>query len=422
MERIILVAGSTETLEYFSLQIAEYFLARGREVFLWDMKHPTASIEEFEKLGDPQNSILVTFNFIGMNNEGQFSAGLVSIWDRLGIRKICIMVDSPVYYYRQLSSHIPDLTIVCIDRYHRDFVMQQYPEYGEVLFMPLAGNRAVCDLWKKPGIMDRGDIGYFEIGDTFFFGSDIGTGFERWKERRIDALFIGNYVPLESLEPSVARLSSEYREFIDDIIRQMFEENKRPLESILMERLHKEFPDCDREEYLEACFQMVYIDLYVRNAYRGKIVTSLADSGIKVYCTGKDWNKAPCSHPENLYHTGCSVNSIECLQALSQAKLSLNMMPWFKAGAHDRVFSSMLQGCALLSDSSEYIDEILTEGRDYFGFSLDKPEATSEATVLIAKSILEHEEKAFEVAVSGYEKALENHTWKNRAELLEALF
>ncbi|MBR6303079.1 MAG: glycosyltransferase family 1 protein, partial [Lachnospiraceae bacterium] len=66
MKRLILLIGSTETLEYFSLQMAEYFLAAGREVFLWDMGKPAESIDEFEKIPDKENSVLITFNFIGL--------------------------------------------------------------------------------------------------------------------------------------------------------------------------------------------------------------------------------------------------------------------------------------------------------------------------------------------------------------------
>ena len=82
MKRLIFIVGSTETLEYFSFQVAEYFLAAGREVFLWDMRHPVSSINAFEALEDPENSILITFNFIGLCGEGQFGEGLGNIWYR----------------------------------------------------------------------------------------------------------------------------------------------------------------------------------------------------------------------------------------------------------------------------------------------------------------------------------------------------
>lgn len=418
MKRIILIVGSTETLEYFSLQLAKSYLDAGREVFLWDMGHPSASIEAFEKLGDPGNSVLITFNFIGLCAEGQFGVGLSSIWDEFDIRKICILVDSPVYYYRQLSSGIENMKLVCIDRYHTEFLQENYPEYGEVTFMPLAGNVPVCDLWRKPGIITPDNIGFFNMGSGTSQGMET---FESWKERRLDTLFIGNYVPLEDLQPSLARLGPEYKEFIIDIANDLLEHPAVPLEKMLMKRLTEEFPDSTHDEYMMACYQMVYIDLYVRNVYRGKIVTALADSGIKVFCTGKDWDKAPCKHPENLIHTGESVISLQCLQALSQAKVSINMMPWFKAGAHDRVFSSMLQGCALLSDSSEYLDTVITPGVDYEAFPLLSADETAARAASLAQALLTDQERAYEIACAGHRTAESGHLWSHRARVLESL-
>ena len=137
MKRIIFIKGAIETLGYFSLQLAEYFSEAGREVFVWDMQRPSASIDAFEALEDPSGSVLVTFNFIGLGQEGQFSRGNSNIWDEYGIQKVCILVDSPVYYYRQLSSELKNIKLVCIDRYHKQFIEKMYPEYGEVAFMTL---------------------------------------------------------------------------------------------------------------------------------------------------------------------------------------------------------------------------------------------------------------------------------------------
>lgn len=416
MRRLIFIIGGTETLGYFSLQMAEYYMSIGREVFLWDMRKPVKSIEAFENLDNPGDSVLITFNFTGLNAEGQFGRGLVNIWDEYGIEKICIMVDSPVYYYRQLSSDIQNLKPVCIDRYHKAFVEKHYPRYGEVLFMPLAGNRPISSLFAGPGILKPGDLSYVEYNESHF------EDFDKWNKRNIPFLFIGNYVPLESLEPSVRKLGPDYKEFIMSIADEMIKNPSETFESVVMDNLRTEFRDCEEDEYLQAAYQMIYIDLYVRNIYRGKIVTALADEGLKIYCTGKDWDKAPCKHPENIIHTGDSVVSLQCLEALSNSKVSLNMMPWFKAGAHDRVFSSMLMGCGLLSDSSEYLDEVITGGKEYFRYDLLSPEETASKAAGIAKSIISEPEKIFEIAGRGRETALKDHLWCHRAELVHEKF
>ncbi len=413
MKRLILLIGSTETLEYFSLQMAEYFLAAGREVFLWDMGKPAESIDEFEKIPDKENSVLITFNFIGLGREGQFLRGGVSIFDMYDIEKICIMVDSPVYYYRFLSRNTANLRLICIDKNHQRFVEKYYPFYGKVGFMPLAGNLPLQKIWAEPGILGRGDITVFDTPMP---------SFDKWKKRNCDILFIGNYVPLESLYPSIKNLSDDYRDFIMDIVGEFLKNPSLPLEEVLMDRLKKEFPDSSDDEYLQACYQMIYIDLYVRNMYRGKLVTAVADAGIKIHCTGKDWEKAPCKNPENIIHTKGSITSIQCLGALQDSKLSLNIMPWFKDGAHDRIFSSMLSGCALISDSSNYLDEVIKDEKDYFKFDLKGPEETAEEVVNLSLEKIYNLEKSYEVAVNGYNTALAGHLWKMNAEYVHKLF
>ena len=412
MKRLIFIVGSTETLEYFSFQVAEYFLAAGREVFLWDMRHPVSSINAFEALEDPENSILITFNFIGLCGEGQFGEGLGNIWDANGIEKICIMVDSPVYYYRQLSSNMENLKLFCIDRYHQEFVERYYPFYGKAGFLPLAGNKPLCSFFAKPGILKPGDITWFEIG-----GKE--ENFEEWNSRSIDVLFTGNYVPPESLEPSISHLGPEYKAFVKDVAREVTERYSEPFERVITERLTGEFPESSEDELLQALYGMVYVDLYVRNIYRGKIVTALADRGLKVYCTGKDWDKAPCKHPENIIHTGDSVVSLQCLEAMSRTRISLNMMPWFKAGAHDRVFSSMLSGCVCLSDSSEYLDEVIGGRGVFCEYKLTDPESSAALAADLAAGLLADPEGAYGIAFAGKKLASEDHTWKERAKFLE---
>ncbi len=413
MKRIIFIKGSIETLGYFSLQLAEYFSEAGREVFVWDMQKPSASIDAFEALADPSESVLVTFNFIGLGQEGQFSRGLSNIWDVYGIKKICILVDSPVYYYRQLSSELKNIKYVCIDRYHRKFIEKMYPEYGKVDFIPLGGNRELCSMFVKPGLLGTGRLRFIK--------EERAESFEEWKERPIDVLFAGNYVPMGSLEPALAGLGQEYRDFLMQTAQDLFDDPSAPIEDTFIKRLTEEFPDCTRDEYLQACYKMVYIDLYVRSVYRAGIVAGIADRGIKVHCTGKDWDQCPCRHPENIISTGESVSSRECLEAMKIAKVSLNMMPWFKAGAHDRVFSAMLMGSCLVSDSSEYLDEIMPGAEYYARYELITPEESARMAADRVEELLQNMNRAYDIASSAKGFAISGHTWTERAKKVEEI-
>ena len=133
--------------------------------------------------------------------------------------------------------------------------------------------------------------------------------------------------------------------------------------------LREEFNDLTDEQLCNCMPGMMYADLNVRFHYRELAIRALVDSGLKVNTYGEGYNYIVCEHPENIIQHG-SANSQQCLDNISQAKISLNVMPWFKKGAHDRVFNSCLNGAVCLTDSSSYLDEIFTDGKDILFYDL----------------------------------------------------
>ncbi len=386
-KRIIFIKGAVETLGFFSLQLAEAFESQGVQTWFWDMKAPLQSREAFEKFPSWEGAALLTFNFIGLSKEAQFQYGEEGdIWHMHGIPIYCIMVDHPMYYYRRLEPNIPDLTLICIDRGHQAFVEQFYPGYGKAYFLPLAGTRL----------------------------SEAGIPF---RERKTDVVFTGNYVPIQNLMPHIQHMDAESKAFYFDIIQELIKHPDIPMEEALIRRLKQEFPAITREETLSCLHSMVFIDLYVRSHFRQKIICTLAENNISVLAIGKDWEKAGCRCPENIIMAGMQ-DSRACLQSMEHAKIAVNVMPWFKDGAHDRIFNGMLQGCAAVTDSSKYLDEILLEGTDYTGFSLQSCDGLPQKIM----ELLENPAKAEKIAQNGFQKACEGHTWAHRAcELLKII-
>ncbi|MCR5594916.1 MAG: glycosyltransferase [Lachnospiraceae bacterium] len=397
-KRIILIIGNTETLSYFSKELATYLFKAGREVFIWDMTHPLESRAEFERLPDKEQSVLLTFNFIGLNGEGQFRDGLLTIWETNGIEIVSIMVDSPIYYYRQLTAGYKGLSVACIDKNHVRYVKKWHPYIEKVYFWPLCGNEPVDDIWLKPGICNEPPYirKYPKIP---------------LEDRFVDLVFIANYVTKESIYGSIEGAEPEYRDFLQDICSQLINEPSLVLEDTLYDRLLKEFPDEDEDSYPEAMFHMVYVDLYVRSHFRAMAVKNLVDSGFKVRCVGQDWDKLKVDHPDNLIHTNVMMTSADCVRALETAKVSLNVMPWFKDGAHDRVFSSMLAGCVSLTDSSSYLDSILKPWEDYAPWTLDEPESIIDSYGKLIKDpgLSEY------IITKGAKKAYDDHRWSKTA-------
>lgn len=95
----------------------------------------------------------------------------------------------------------------------------------------------------------------------------------------------------------------------------------------------------------------------------------------------------------------------------------MNVMPWFKDGAHDRVFNTLLNGALLLSDDSIYLREILKDGGNCILYNLENIEQMPERI----KALLADEEKMQRMIDKGYEMARSAHTWAHRADFLSDL-
>ena len=147
----------------------------------------------------------------------------------------------------------------------------------------------------------------------------------------------------------------------------------------------------------------------------GRLVRTLAEYGLKVDVFGAGWEELSCKKPQNIVRHGGQVTSERCVEAVQNARLSLNLMPWFKDGAHDRIFTAMLQQTVALTDDSRYLREQFADGRELKYFSLREIEALPE----IVSALLRDTQALEEMAVRGRKKALTSHTWEQRALALE---
>lgn len=161
---------------------------------------------------------------------------------------------------------------------------------------------------------------------------------------------------------------------------------------------------------------MIFIDLYVRFYMRERVIRAICDAGFNLHIIGKGFEAitlADGSHPEST----ALMPTEYCLNETALSKISVNVMPWFRDGSHDRILSSMLCGSVTFSDPSLWLDNNFT-GREMCFYDLNN---MSELTSHIA-GILDDPSAAMEIAAGGRKKALALHTWKARAaELLEHL-
>ena len=81
-------------------------------------------------------------------------------------------------------------------------------------------------------------------------------------------------------------------------------------------------------------------------------------------------------------------------------------------GMHERIFTAMLAGAVCVTNEYTLLNKLLVPEKEIVTFPLNRLEDLP----LQIKDLLEHEERAAEIAEAGYQKALAHHTWQHRGE------
>ncbi len=307
------------------------------------------------------------------------------------------------------------MTVFCLDREHVRYIKRFYPGV-EVRFLPLAGN-VKTDINMQ--FLEKSHASY----GVKYRDYDRIWNYEKelipYEKREYDLVFTANYVPMQDIYRKLEGMDSEYERFYRGILDDLIADPAQSMEDVMERHITGELGEVPDEDKRAAMSGMLFIDLCVRTYFRGEIIRELAESDVKVHVFGADWNLLQCKKPWNIVENGGMVSSFACLKAIQNARVSLNIMPWFKDGAHDRIFTSMLQKTVALTDDSRFLREEFEDGKDIVFFSLRERDKLQE---LISR-LQSDPEMAARIAENGYRKAHGRHTWRERArELMDALY
>ena len=108
------------------------------------------------------------------------------------------------------------------------------------------------------------------------------------------------------------------------------------------------------------------------------------------------------------------TDSVTCLGMLADAKVSLNVMPWFKDGSHERIAMGSMNGAVCVTDASKYVHEIWGEtGVVYYDWR--KPDEL----VKKLRKLSENKIEAERIAAEGQRIAEENMTVERFTEIIK---
>lgn len=409
-ERVILIKNAVETLGYFSEQIAQEMEKQGKEIYFIDydrLEQTLVGLSHFLKKG---RVAFITFNYIGLSGENIFFTERGrSVWEAYEVRILNILVDHPMYYHSKLQKNYWNMQLFCLDREHVAYVKRFYPHIN-VAFFPTAGNEMLGENFRQ------------QEGEQTIHKVDCRREEKAvipFEEREWDIVFTGNYVPTSLFEKRLRAQGAEYEEFYRGMIDDLLERPWQSIDKVIEQHIIDELGEVSEADLCASLGNLIFIDQWVRSEVRSKVIRELIAQGLKIYLVGADWNQFSSSETRSLHYSTGMVTSFACVEAIQKAKISLNVMPWFRDGVHDRVFTAMLQKTVSVTDESRYLREVFKDGEDIVFYSLSELEKLPKQI----EYLLNNPREMTKIAEKGYEIASKKHTWENRAkELMSYLY
>ena len=387
MNRILIFCGNDlcyNTLNIFADSVASCLKNKGYDVVLADAYSDIESLlENVKKAASDGTDAAIAFNVDGR---------ILACRELLNEYRIPLfdwIVDHPCDHIKVLSAPVNDLNVIALDRDHAEFIERHIDSVKSARMIPLGG-----------------------------FLSDSGNDFneDSFYNRKYGLIFTGSYVPYTQFEDSILSLPDRMKKMTVLMIEYMLTNRGANNEEALNHALREVIGTDQIPEnvYQECAYYTSNSNIYVRHFVREEIMRYLADSDVKMDIFGPGWERLGFDRKKNIVLHD-RIDYIESANVCANAKLSLNIMPWFKNGLHDRIPTAMMNGSAVVTDTSRYIDEVFTKEGDeknIFLFDLTK----AESVPAFVEKCLSDEEQLYHVAKRGREKALESMTWERRTD------
>ena len=286
-----------------------------------------------------------------------------------------VLLDHPLYHHDMLKQELSDFHVICLDINHRDYILKNYPHIKSVDVVSMTGDAvSPCPPMQK---------------------------------RPIDVLFLGTYTSPAEVLNAIENCPPFLAADIKKLIGRMLEDPSLTLEAAVTQLI----PETDSliSENFPLHMQAYFLaDTYLRAFLREKLISTLANAGVPLSVYGGDWEKMPHPSKSSVTFHG-SVPYTDTFRLMANAKLTLNIMPLFKNGSHDRIPAAMLNKSAVLTDKSKMLTSLYTDGCDIIFYDTGKMELLPERIF----SLLSDEKKLASIAEAGYASAAKNATWEN---------
>lgn len=325
-----------------------------------------------------------------------------------------IILDHPLYHNSVLRQPLKNMRVVCLDETHAEYIRKYYSHIKEVIVMPLP--------------------------------ADTAKNLVPYNERSRNVLFTGTYTSSEDIVALAMRSGGDSveiknfqtmhkepaQEFINSM--QIFNKMAGYLLENPCETIEKAYTfalgDITDETALKetaAAFadglELNFLaDMFIRAVIREELLMEMLRNGIDVDIFGHGWEKfvEKCGNVEKSegrfkgkINICGEVDYRQLPELYADTKIALNVLPWFKAGQHDRIALAMCNGCVCVTDESIYLEKKFVDGENIFMYSLE--DMTGAA--MLVRDLLAHPLEAARAAAKGYVCAVSSLSFKKYIEI-----
>ena len=380
--RIILFYSLVESFNYFTDEINSELRKRACETYIWDLRETSQSGEHsyngMLQFCEKNVDAVICFDRLGINE-----SVYVEFWDSLGSCVVNILMDPPFRFHPTMENPPKKYIQFCPDTNHVAYTKKHFPNIDNVMFLPHAGT-----------VQNRTLIPF--------------------EERKYDVLFSGSYYKPEGYIDQIRELvgSTGMYDIYMTAAQDLYINSKKTVEKALEDTLLQFNISLNEESFKSLMRFSEPLDWMVRMHYREVVIGKLLKAGIKVSVIGRGWENFSDIEINKLNILGDRIPFKDTFTYMENAKINLNIMPWFKGGTHDRIFNSLLLKSVCLSDTSSWLEENFTDGKDIAFYSLQELDRLPAQV----KYLLENEEMSKKIAENGCLKVAEKFVWKNYVE------
>ncbi len=357
----------------FSVQLAKALSALGEDIIFFD----TGKDRPEDYLGRKFKAV-IGFMEVFFYNTLPDSDKL--LFDMIDGPKFNYWTDHPAFYYHYMKRIPKDYFILTEDRNYVNFINKYYKN-TRAFFLPPGG---------------------IEPEEQVPFG-----------KRKFDLIFLGTYVNWKDTVKTFENIDDTTTIIVSNYLEYLIRNPELTAEEAFVRVLDDLGAKVTEEEYLnELCKIHKLAGWGAARLYKEMIIERILQSGITLNVFGDSWKESPFSGNRHL-KINPAVRAESVSEIYMQSKMSLNIMTWHKDSITERVLDSMMSGSIVITDETDALKEAFTDKEELLFFSLKNIDMVPE----IISENMDNEK----IAEKGHLRALNEHSWMKRAEMLKEI-